>query len=88
MWQHRLLGSYGSELALRQALGIARGGDIPDTEELVALAASPPTWSQSLLELHRIPYHWNCKHHERDVTFDPRRQLQCAKRFSYNVPDP
>ncbi|HPV59286.1 MAG TPA: ROK family protein [Rectinema sp.] len=37
---------YGSELALRQALGIARGGDIPDTEELVALAASPPAWSQ------------------------------------------
>ncbi len=37
---------YGSELALRQALGAARGGSIPDAEELLTLAASPPDWSR------------------------------------------
>jgi predicted NBD/HSP70 family sugar kinase len=37
---------YGSELALRQALGAARKGPPPGAEELLALAASPPAWSR------------------------------------------
>lgn len=37
---------YGSELALRQALGLARKGPQPGAEELLALAASPPEWSR------------------------------------------
>ncbi len=37
---------YGSELALRQALGAARRGPPPGAEELLALAAAPPAWSR------------------------------------------
>jgi len=37
---------YGSELALRQALGAARKGPPPGAEELLALAAAPPPWSR------------------------------------------
>jgi predicted NBD/HSP70 family sugar kinase len=37
---------YGSELALRQALGAARKGQPPGPGELLELAASPPAWSR------------------------------------------
>lgn len=37
---------YGSELALRQALGAARGGKVPGEKELVELAASRPAWTK------------------------------------------
>ena len=37
---------YGSELALRQALGAARKGPPPEAEELLELAAAPPAWSR------------------------------------------
>lgn len=37
---------YGSELALRQALGAARAGAPPGGPELLELAASPPEWSR------------------------------------------
>ena len=37
---------YGSEIALRQALGAARGGPAPGAAELLALAADPPEWSR------------------------------------------
>jgi predicted NBD/HSP70 family sugar kinase len=41
---------YGSELALRQALGAARKGPAPDEEELLALAAAPPAWSRKAFD--------------------------------------
>jgi Transcriptional regulator/sugar kinase len=37
---------YGSELALRTALGTARKGKAPGPEELLRLASSPPDWSR------------------------------------------
>ncbi len=37
---------YGSELALRQALGAARGGRVPGQKELIELAAARPAWTR------------------------------------------
>lgn len=37
---------YGSELALREAIGRARGGPVPDQEETLALAAALPSWCE------------------------------------------
>ncbi|MBU0928284.1 MAG: ROK family protein [Spirochaetes bacterium] len=37
---------YGSELALRQALGAARSGPVPDAAEAIALAGARPAWAE------------------------------------------